>query len=337
LDPIRKNIGRSRGTNKGRSLDEFIRCRISNNIKIPHAGVQRLDNSSISDHSGTYVYIYFNYPDNKTYQRRVWNYKRADYMKLNDLINNYDWSVLNPLDTNLATRTFTNIFMTMIKQCIPNYLVTIRTDDKPWYNNELRKHSRQRDRTKKIATISGKIFDWNKYKTLRNKVNNMKKHAKIIFFNNLEESLTTLQSNNQKQYWQTVKLLIKGNKSSNQDIPPLQNNDQSFSLTDEDKANTLNYYFSLISSLNDSDHSLPVFCNKSNSTITRIEINETEVIDILGTLEFNKSSGPDQISHRMLRETKYTICKPLTIFFNKSLAENIYPSDWKLAHVMPLF
>jgi len=28
LDPIRANIGRSRGTNKGRSLDEFIRCRI---------------------------------------------------------------------------------------------------------------------------------------------------------------------------------------------------------------------------------------------------------------------------------------------------------------------
>jgi len=28
LDPIRENIGRSRGTNKGRSLDEFIRCRI---------------------------------------------------------------------------------------------------------------------------------------------------------------------------------------------------------------------------------------------------------------------------------------------------------------------
>jgi len=28
LDPIRENIGWSRGTNKGRSLDEFIRCRI---------------------------------------------------------------------------------------------------------------------------------------------------------------------------------------------------------------------------------------------------------------------------------------------------------------------
>ena len=84
---------------------------------------------------------------------------------------------------------------------------------------------------------------WSKYKTLRNKVTNMKKHAKIIFFNNLEESLTTLQSNNQKQYWQTVKLLIKGNKSSDQNIPPLQNNDQSFSLTDEDEGKYVKLVF----------------------------------------------------------------------------------------------
>ena len=33
MDPIRENIGRSRGTNKGRSLDEFIRCRIILNIE----------------------------------------------------------------------------------------------------------------------------------------------------------------------------------------------------------------------------------------------------------------------------------------------------------------
>jgi len=33
LDPIRENIGRSCGTNIGRSLDEFIRCRINFRIE----------------------------------------------------------------------------------------------------------------------------------------------------------------------------------------------------------------------------------------------------------------------------------------------------------------
>jgi len=36
LDPIWENIGRSRGSNKGRSLDELIRCR-NNNIIVHEA------------------------------------------------------------------------------------------------------------------------------------------------------------------------------------------------------------------------------------------------------------------------------------------------------------
>jgi len=34
LDPIRENIGRSRGTIKGHQLDEFIRCRINMDIDL---------------------------------------------------------------------------------------------------------------------------------------------------------------------------------------------------------------------------------------------------------------------------------------------------------------
>ena len=37
LDSIRENIGRSRGTNKGRSLAEFIRCGITFIINRPMA------------------------------------------------------------------------------------------------------------------------------------------------------------------------------------------------------------------------------------------------------------------------------------------------------------
>jgi len=48
LDPIREKIGRSRGTNKRRSLDEFIRCRINVYIGV-----------------GIYVNIYIRWePDN---------------------------------------------------------------------------------------------------------------------------------------------------------------------------------------------------------------------------------------------------------------------------------
>jgi hypothetical protein len=39
----------------------------------------------------------------------------------------------------------------------------------------------------------------------------------------------------------------------------------------------------------------------------------------------------------MLIAVKVQISKPLCMLFNKSLHQNIFPTDWKLAHVIPLF
>jgi hypothetical protein len=39
----------------------------------------------------------------------------------------------------------------------------------------------------------------------------------------------------------------------------------------------------------------------------------------------------------MLIAVKIQISKPLCMLFNKSLHQNIFPTDWKLAHVIPLF
>jgi hypothetical protein len=66
-------------------------------------------------------------------------------------------------------------------------------------------------------------------------------------------------------------------------------------------------------------------------------INEQEIKDTLLNLVTNKASGPDEISHKMLKETSESLCVPLYLLFNLSLNEGIYPDKWKLDHVMPLF
>jgi hypothetical protein len=58
---------------------------------------------------------------------------------------------------------------------------------------------------------------------------------------------------------------------------------------------------------------------------------------MLCTLNANKAVGPDIISNRMLVSVKEDISKPLCSLFNKSLREKVFPSDWKIAHVIPLF
>ncbi len=103
---------------------------------------------------------------------------------------------------------------------IPTSLVTIRPNDKPWYNSEIRKTSRKRDREKQTAIRTKHMSDWNKYKHLRNKVNNINKHAKETFLITLEFTLSDISIQNPRQYWKIVKALMKENSSTCEPIPP---------------------------------------------------------------------------------------------------------------------
>ena len=65
-----------------------------------------------------------------------------------------------------------------MSECIPLKNVVIRPDDKPWYDSELRRFTNYRNRQRKIAMRLKTDISWNKYKQLRNKINNLKKVCK---------------------------------------------------------------------------------------------------------------------------------------------------------------
>ena len=102
----------------------------------------------------------------------------------------------------------------------------------------------------------------------------------------------------------------KGNSDSV--IPPLKMSDGNYAFTDLEKATTLNNYFCSISSVDDSNTELPFFENRTNTEINDINILVSEIVDILSSLKVNKASGPDGISHRMLKNTCKTIAIPLS-------------------------
>ena len=89
--------------------------------------------------------------------------------------------------------------------------------------------------------------------------------------------------------------------------------------------------------MNDDGAVLPDFHDRCENILSQVIVTEQEVIDVLCTLNANKAVGPDIISNRMLASVKEEIWKPLCILFNKSLREKVFPSDWKIVHVIPLF
>ena len=76
------------------------------------------------------------------------------------------------------------------------------------------------------------------------------------------------------------------------------------------------------------------------STLNKLvmdEITITEVKDIIHSIDINKASGPDNISHRMLKGCINSIYGPLCILCNRSLSEGVFPESWKKAIVTPIF
>lgn len=314
-------------------ISDTMECLYSDVLKLP---------SNISDHDASVAFIKCPRGKSHCFKRKIWLYDKMDVNKFSNKIEGTDWHELLGNDTNVDDMCviFTKFFLEIAKDCIPTKIITVRNNDKPWFNHTLRKEIRARDR------IRGKVLKFNRdvdiqmYKKQRNKVNNLKKIAKENFENNLDNILLE-NSSNPKTYWKIMKMLIKSNKGS-YNIPPLQNivNDQNLGDTvyeDKDKCELLNKYFSLISKLEEENVPLPDFESKTNSIITDINVEINEIVDVIRILDPNKASGPDMISHKMLKICPEKIAIPLQIMFNKSLQQCTYPSDWKLANVTAIF
>jgi hypothetical protein len=67
-----------------------------------------------------------------------------------------------------------------------------------------------------------------------------------------------MSSSNLREYWK-IKMLVKDNTNENETMPPLKNCNNTFSLSDIDKANTLNEFFSSISCVGDTNIKLPLY------------------------------------------------------------------------------
>jgi hypothetical protein len=88
------------------------------------------------------------------------------------------------LDVDTMNKRFTNKYFEFLNEHIPSKIVQIRQNDKPWFNTELRREMRKRDRLRRVAREKNDKHRVNKYKAQRNKVNNMVKYAReqLIYY-----------------------------------------------------------------------------------------------------------------------------------------------------------
>ncbi|KAJ8313900.1 hypothetical protein KUTeg_008461 [Tegillarca granosa] len=119
----------------------------------------------VSDHTATSVYVSLHNGIPSAFKRTVWQYNKADFVKFNRLIKNTDWDkIITNKPVDQACDEFTDSFLSLAKLCIPRREVTIRPNDKVWFNSKLRTEIRKRDRLHRQARRTGRQNDLERYK-----------------------------------------------------------------------------------------------------------------------------------------------------------------------------
>ena len=103
--------------------------------------------------------------------------------------------------------------------------------------------------------------------------------------------------------------------------------------------NSINNHFQNVAIT--SDHQSP--CNFAvpdfsvgSDPFVFMEIPVSVVLSHLQSLNPRKSTGPDGLSARFLKEVSAEIAPALTDLFNISLSSGVFPSEWKCSHITPI-
>ena len=254
---------------------------------------------------------------------------------MNKAIEEHNWDIcFNVANTDHACNIWNESFLNIARTYIPNKVVKIRTKDKPWFNNKLRKLLRQKNKMHKNAKYTNSVVDWEHFRECRNKYTEHLRSSEKNYKNLLANKLNINTNINPKGWWHLARQFMGKTKDSQ--IPPMThgNNDLVDNLS---KANAFNEAFLSFSNIDTSNASLPRLTTKTNSKFEKFDICEKDIYDVLKSLDTSKATGPDGISSKMLKETALSITPSLTRLIKLSISTASVPKCWKQANVLPIY
>ena len=313
-----------------KTLIDIIAC--SSHENVASSGIRP---PSLSNHHATYVTLRHNFVRKRKHTRHIWDFKKADWEKINKTLQETEWT-FEDQDVTESALHFTTKFIDVMEMYIPRKEITICSNDKPWITKNIHRIRRQKNNVHRKAKSINSANAWAKFREKRNNYNNKIKEAKLNYEKGLADQLITAKSEDSKLWWKTLNYFT-GNKKYNNTEQPLTINGISV-LKPKEKAEAFNNFFTLQSELEISDTDKENLKNPEipNTVLTDINITVKDIEDILKSIDTKKATGPDGISPKMLKATAKTIAPILQRLFQNSLDRCCFPDNWKIANITPL-
>jgi len=197
----------------------------------------------------------------------------------------------------------------------------------PWITTDIGREIRKKDRLHKKAIRSKNQQHWKAFKYQRNQVSKLVKESHNRYLNKvIGENLTE----NPKKFWSYV----KHSESESLGIPPLKTED-GVSITDKDKAETLNSHF--FSVFTHEQKPLPQIGLSPFTSIADLILPPDGVAKQLAQLNLHKACGPDKFPAKVFKEISQTASTWFVFIFQQSFDLNVVPSDWSKALISAVF
>ena len=259
------------------------------------------------------------------YQRRIWDYPKADVESIKRAVNLIDWDLkFASLDVNERVEFLTNSIVNICSNFIPNRIITVRNKDAPWITPEIKAVLRMKTRVYRRYVKKGRtLHDLHELNLLRSRSKQLINEAKERYEKKLTASLSTAGTGS-KRYWSIINRLL--NKRKIPQIPPLRVNNEVISDTLK-KADLFNKYFAEKCTVVNTDSVLPCQRILTDTTIGNVHFDDQKIITIIRTLNVDKAHGWDNVSVRMIRICDDTLVKPLLNIFRCSLESSTFPTS----------
>ena len=253
-------------------------------------------------------------------------------------MNMIDWQfVLNETDTAMAYRKFHEAISLKYNACFPYRRISKRYyKNKPWLSTALKESIKIKNKLYVKSKRSGNSEKVSYYKKYINKLNQLIRSAERKHFHDV----LLEHKSNLKKSWQVIKTVINKRKYT-----PVNTKFKVNGATTNDGnviANRFNSFFVnvgtvLAKSISPTDKNPVDYIQQDMiSNLYFDPVTEQEIYKITDKFK-DSAAGWDDLKSTMIKHIKESITTPLVHICNRSFETGIFPSELKIANVVPIY
>ena len=258
------------------------------------------------------------------------------------MISDIDW--ITEFETYDDIDDICKFFMFNLKrfsqECFPLKRISkSKAKDKPWMTQGLKKCIRRKNHLYVLTLNNCTDSVKKKYIDYKLFVEDLIDKAQLMYYSDVFNN----RKNSVKLLWDEFgPILGKKGTKNHKGIRKLIIDKKTFNEP-LDIANAINKHFceigpKLASCIKNEGSSFRDYLNDpSEHNFFLKAVVESDVLEELLKLNHRKSAGPDGLSPKLIKACSYSLYKPLTYIFNKSISSATYPQAFKTAKLIPLY